>query len=441
MNDFTLQDFIRNGYVVLKPDFPDELHQIIHRKTQLAVKNGNPGNKIFEQIPELHKIFDHVEIRRTLSQIVGANYIMHPHRHCHVNPPNSNGQELHQDGTPRQFSGWNHPWRRHHHLRLAMAFYYPHDVSETMGGTSVIPSSQYYNNLHPKDDRVEFKIVGSPGTIAIVHYDIWHRATINSTNSPRYMMKFLFQRCTEPSLKKINDSQKPPLFDRSVDEYHWHWFHRRQKNFCNETNLSLNYSTKGLIEQLSEDSRSIVQTKSIYHLAQIGGEAVGQLMDALQNGHSEIHRLNIATALSSIGKSSVSGLKDVVRFSGDWWLRATAIDTLGDIGELENDSILLLVESLSDDSAWVRRNAAYALGTVAPKDSEALPELILSTKDKHSFVRINALKSLIRIYRSTKQSGRDYSEIITAYQNALKDQDNRVVEYARQYLKLIEQQF
>ena len=47
MNVFTLQDFIRNGYVILKPDFPDELHQIIHRKTQLAVKNGNPGNKIF----------------------------------------------------------------------------------------------------------------------------------------------------------------------------------------------------------------------------------------------------------------------------------------------------------------------------------------------------------------------------------------------------------
>ena len=73
MNDFTLQNFIRNGYVVLKPDFPDELHQIIHRKTQLAIKNGNPGNKIFEQIPELHKIFDHVEIRRTLSQIVIAS--------------------------------------------------------------------------------------------------------------------------------------------------------------------------------------------------------------------------------------------------------------------------------------------------------------------------------------------------------------------------------
>ena len=124
---------------------------------------------------------------------------MHPHRHCHINPPNSNGQELHQDGTPRQFFGWNHLWRRHHHLRLAMALYYPHDVSDTMGGTSVIPSSQYYNNRHSKDDQVEFEIVGNPGTIAIVHYDIWHRSTINLTNSSHYMMKSLFQRCTEPS--------------------------------------------------------------------------------------------------------------------------------------------------------------------------------------------------------------------------------------------------
>ena len=80
-----------------------------------------------------------------------------------------------------------------------MDFYYPHDVSDTMGGTSVIPSSQYYNNRHSKDDQVEFEIVGNPGTIAIVHYDIWHRSTINLTNSSHYMMKSLFQRCTEPS--------------------------------------------------------------------------------------------------------------------------------------------------------------------------------------------------------------------------------------------------
>ena len=69
MNDFTLQDFIRNGYVVLKPDYPDELHQTIHRKTQLAFKNGNLGNKILEHVPELHKIFDHVEVRQTLNQM------------------------------------------------------------------------------------------------------------------------------------------------------------------------------------------------------------------------------------------------------------------------------------------------------------------------------------------------------------------------------------
>ena len=87
----------------------------------------------------------------------------------------------------------------------------------------------------------------------------------------------------------------------------------------------------------------------------------------------------------------------------------------GRYGELEGDSILLLVECLSDESAQVRRNAIYALGTVTPKDSEAVPAFILSTK----------------------QSDQDYSEIITAYQNALKDKDNRVVEYAQHYFKLI----
>ena len=141
------------------------------------------------------------------------------------------------------------------------------------------------------------------------------------------------------------------MFDRSVDEYHWHWFHRRPKNFCNQTNPSLSNSAKSLIEQLSEDSASIIRTKSIYLLAQIGGEAVGKLMDALQNDRSEIARLNIATAVSSIGKPSVSELEDIVKFSGDWWLRASAIDALGDIGELKSDSILMLVECLSDESA------------------------------------------------------------------------------------------
>ena len=150
-------------------------------------------------------------------------------------------------------------------------------------------------------------------------------------------------------------------------------------------------------------------------MAQIVGEAVGKLMGALQNDRSEIAHLNIATAVSSIGKSSVSGLEDIVKFSGDWWLRANAIDALGDIGELESDSILLLVECLSDESAWVRRNAIYALDTVMPEDSEAVPALILSTK----------------------QNSQDYSEIITTYQNALKDKDNRVIEYAHHYFKSI----
>ena len=89
-----------------------------------------------------------------------------------------------------------------------MAFYYPQDVSENMGGTGILPGTQYQSSLNRDDEFIgeiaqenqsqEFKIFGPAGTIAIVHYDIWHRATANTTDRHRYMMKCLFQRCAEP---------------------------------------------------------------------------------------------------------------------------------------------------------------------------------------------------------------------------------------------------
>ena len=437
MTDSVLQNFIRNGYVILNPDYPEELHRTIHKKTQLAFTNGNPGNQILEQVPELHQIFDHVEIQQALNKLIGDNYIMHPHRHCHVNPPNSKGQNWHQDGTPRQFSGWNHPWRRHHHLRLAMAFYYPHHVSEMMGGTGIIPNSQYYNSNHSKDNKTEFKITGCSGTVAIVHYDIWHRATINSTNSPRYMMKFLFQRCVEPSVMAIGNWQPQPSFDQSVTDYHWHWFHQQDRNWGNYTTRSVDSTVELLINQLSGDCPGIVRTESIYQLAKMGAQAVGALMNGLQNIRSEKHRLNIATALSAIGESAIPVLGKIVSDSDDWWLRATAADILGDIGKPATESLLVLIQSLSDESEWVRRNATYALGTVATASSEAIPALILATKDDHSFVRINALKALLRLCRSKEQQNFSFSEVTIAYQNALKDKDSRVVEYAQHCLQFV----
>ncbi len=147
--------------------------------------------------------------------------------------------------------------------------------------------------------------------------------------------------------------------------------------------------------------------------------------------------MNIATALSAIGESAIPVLGEIVSGSDDWWLRATAADILGDIGKPAAESLLVLIQSLSDESEWVRRNATYALGTVATASSEAIPALILATKDDHSFVRINALKALLRLCRSKEQQNFSFSEVTVAYQNALKDKDSRVVEYAQHCLQFV----
>lgn len=73
MTDSVLQNFIRNGYVILNPDYPEELHQTIYKKTQLAFTNGNPGNQILEHVPELHQIFDHVEIQQALNKLIDVD--------------------------------------------------------------------------------------------------------------------------------------------------------------------------------------------------------------------------------------------------------------------------------------------------------------------------------------------------------------------------------
>ena len=92
LNNQDMSQFIANGYLLLKPDYPAGLHQTIKKRTEHIFESGDPGNRILEQVPELYEIFDHPVVKGTLQSIIGLNYIMQPHRHCHVNMPDSKGQ-------------------------------------------------------------------------------------------------------------------------------------------------------------------------------------------------------------------------------------------------------------------------------------------------------------------------------------------------------------
>ena len=80
---------------------------------------------------------------------------------------------------------------RGHRPRLGLVMYYPGGCGDDMGPTAIQPGSQY---LVDKDEAEwpELRLTCGAGTVVITHYDLYHRATENtSTDRPRYMIKFM----------------------------------------------------------------------------------------------------------------------------------------------------------------------------------------------------------------------------------------------------------
>ena len=130
------------------------------------IKNGNPGNNILDEITALDDIFSQLVFQGAMTSILGPNYIMHPHRHCHYNTPNSRGQGTHQDNYEDDENV------RHHRTRWTMAFCYPQDADEEMGPTAIISKSYYYLTHEAAHTENEIALSGEAGTITILHYDI-----------------------------------------------------------------------------------------------------------------------------------------------------------------------------------------------------------------------------------------------------------------------------
>ena len=199
LNDTQMREFIVNGYVTLRADFPPEFHDSVHAQAEaIFTSEGNPGNDVLPRIPELADLCAHPTVTGALKSILGPGYAMHPHRHCHQTPPQQRAQRQRQDSYEDDQNV------RHHRTRWAMAFYYPQDVPKEMGPTSVLSASQYYISRSQAERQLEALLCGDAGTMTIVHYDLWRRATTNRSDRNRYMVKFLFCRLTEPTAPNWN---------------------------------------------------------------------------------------------------------------------------------------------------------------------------------------------------------------------------------------------
>lgn len=216
LNDDQVRDFIVRGYHLVQPSLPREFHADVCARLAEVMAEGNPGNAIYERVPLLEQVYADPAVRGALISLLGPEASMHAHRHCHVTRPGAPGQQWHQDDVNR----------RHHRLWRVLAMYYPHDVTPEMGPTLIMPGTQYRNAPTSRMAtygrfRHEVVLTVPAGTVAITHYDIWHRAAPNRVDRPRYMLKFLFDRTAPPAAPSWNAD--PARAEGMMEEFIRQW--------------------------------------------------------------------------------------------------------------------------------------------------------------------------------------------------------------------------
>ena len=392
LDDDQMRHFIVNGYVIVNTDLPASFHDFIYEQTEIVFeKEGNPGNNLLPRIPEIQAVFDDKWVIGGLTSVLGEDYYMQPHRHAHFNQPKSEGQQMHQDSGKE----WSH------HTRRLLVFYYPQDTPVELGPTAIAPGSYYYNTSDGATASNEFPVCGTAGTVAIVNYDLWHRAMPNRTDKNRYMMKFLFARMSEPQSPSWNTEKTE--WDQSeligngthqkMFQHVWDWHYGRTNGDMPSNGRSME-SVPELIEAMGNDSESI-GLSAAYALSGFGESVVPALMEAFGD-ESEAIRRNAYYALSAMGAPAVDPLIGSLGHLNSQ-VRETAAEALGDIGSPAQAAVPALAAALEDESERVRFHAAEALGTVNQQESTAIPALSAALRDENERVRQDAALALARI--------------------------------------------
>ena len=407
LTDEQVQRFIADGYLTVQADYPASFHEGICRKLDSVLeKEGNPGNNILPRVPEIGQVFRHPAVAGALTSLLGEGYILNPHRHCHLNPPGSRGQTWHKDCYVYDHN------LRHPRFSWVLAFYYPQETTPDMGPSGLLPGTQFHRTISDPDPAVtrepEAAVCGPAGTVAIIHFDSWHRAIRNASSRGRYMLKFQFARLREPAGPTWDhrtsawgpDSGNPnPRVSRDV----WDWMRGPGAN---------GYGTPAP-ETAAEGGSEAAQLEAAYQLAAAGQPAVRELIAAMREQTlasldettaktpDNAHGTNptpgpAATALTAAGDAALPALIDTLEDS-HWWVRAVAGGALARMGAGAEEAIPALTAALGDDHWWVRRNAAEALGTAGVYGDGLVMEMGRLLGDGDYRVRRNAALTLAKI--------------------------------------------
>jgi Phytanoyl-CoA dioxygenase (PhyH) len=187
LNSIQMAQFVARGFLRFDELIPKELNEAIMRdidggevKAQAA---GTPLSQCYPPPSAVGEMLRLPQVAGIIQSLVGADPLF-DHQAVHVREPNEDSaQHLHGDST----------------IDTRMAFdiqlmYFPHDVSPDMGGTLILPGSQY-RRINEMDIARYQNFIGQiqtvckAGTVLVVHHGIWHCGRQNKSSQKRYMFK------------------------------------------------------------------------------------------------------------------------------------------------------------------------------------------------------------------------------------------------------------
>ncbi len=425
LDDAQMQQFIRDGYVQVKADFVAPLHQQIYDQLEnVFEKEGNLGNNILPRVPQIKEVFDHPAVTGALTSLLGPDYTMNPHRHCHLNSPGGKGQNWHKDCYVFDHN------MRHPHFHWVLALYYPQDTTEDMGPTGILPGVQNWEHISDanpeKSQEQALALCGKAGTVTLLHFDSWHCVTANTSAHKRYMLKFQFGRMQWPPAPTWNHQSAEWAEADPVARHTWDWLCGQP-----EPEVAPEGPAANLLHAL-EHGTEAERLHAAYALGTHGEKLVPDLLDMLRREARAVeHRieaktadnahgtnptaLRAAQALGAIGPRIAPALVAALA-DEHWLLRAALCDVFALWGISAAVTVPALTQCLEDEHWWVRRNAVEALGRMGDAACPALSALAAALSDEDRRVRRVAALALAQIGTYTEQ-------MVPALKTVLADED------------------
>ena len=426
--------FIADGFLVLQPSVPEDLHRTICRKLAEAIPDtDNPGNNVLPLVPEMRHVLESPEVHGALLTLLGAGYLEHPHRYCHVQTQ----QDLAAGAHAAKLAANSHQdsytplgRTRQHHIRYVRIMYYPQDTPPQLGPTHVIPGTHLNRGLSDADKAQQLPVSGPAGMVSLTHFDIGHAAGVNVTAQRRFMVKFIFMRSAAPHGNGWSGPEwawRGPRQLCTGDRQELAWSHlwdwlraapQRYASFSSGAQAPANGSadvarSDGLERRLAAgaDADRVAAAEA---LARLGAAAVPTIpaLVACLNGEPDPVRIAATYALGAIGAPAIPALTDALRDSGaalphllsavghgnhdgTWREQALVMDDAAHaLAAIGPAAIPALIDLLAADDEWARINAAFALGEMDHAACNAVPALVNALADESHFVVRTAADAL-----------------------------------------------